>query len=81
VNQMTLGKLLDSRRKSKTAMLCVLWVYNRVSCLNIAQPPELLASILSQLEEVSNDLWPPPETTSTDEVDNVRSVAFESLGL
>jgi len=78
---MTLGKLLDSRRKSKTAMLCVLWVYIRVSCLNTAQPPELLASILSRLEEVSNDLWPPPEIASTDEADNVRSVAFESLGL
>ncbi|KAJ3517757.1 hypothetical protein NLJ89_g318 [Agrocybe chaxingu] len=44
-------------------------------------PPELLASILLQLEEISNDLWKGTEAGSGGELENQRNPDFDSLGL
>ncbi|KAF8159615.1 hypothetical protein B0H34DRAFT_796844 [Crassisporium funariophilum] len=44
-------------------------------------PPELLASILRQLEEISNDLWPSTDTSTANVSANEGSIDFGSLGL
>ncbi|KAF8967692.1 hypothetical protein BDZ97DRAFT_1802823 [Flammula alnicola] len=44
-------------------------------------PPELLASILRQFEELSNDLWPDSGPTTESQYDKEPVVDMESLGL
>ncbi|KAF9531739.1 hypothetical protein CPB83DRAFT_904376 [Crepidotus variabilis] len=43
-------------------------------------PPELLASILEKMNDLSNTLWPDKES-GVDELDKARHIDFESLGL